>query len=186
MRPSKLRLPERTAADDQVGLLDGVGDRLGQRAAVADAGRAAVADGVEAELVEVRRQAGLVEVIGHDPAAGGEAGLHVRLDLQAVLDRLLGEQAGGDHHRGVAGVGATGDGGDHHVAVGQLHPLVFHDRDGRVLLVLQMLGGGGLVLVLVPAASASLRRPACWTRSSTGASADQRSRRGVADSPTSS
>ncbi len=46
------------AGDDQVVFLDGFGDRLGQRAAVADAGRAAVADGVEAELFEVLVEAG--------------------------------------------------------------------------------------------------------------------------------
>ena len=38
-------------------------DRLGQRAGVPDAGRAAVADGVEAELLEVRRQARLLVVL---------------------------------------------------------------------------------------------------------------------------
>ena len=76
---------------------------------------------------------GLVEVIGHHPAAGREAGLHVRLNRQPVLDGLLGQQAGGDHHRRVAGVGATGDGGDHHVAVGELVPTGRPDGDGRVV-----------------------------------------------------
>ena len=63
---------------DQAVLLDGVGDRLGQRARVADAGGAAVAHQVEAQPVEVLREAGAVEVAGHRAAAGGEAGLHPR------------------------------------------------------------------------------------------------------------
>ena len=97
MRPSKLRLPERTPATTRSFFLTAFGDRLGQRAAVADAGRAAVADGVEADLFEVRVEAGLVEVVGDDARAGGEAGLDVRRDGEAFLDGLLGQQAGGDH-----------------------------------------------------------------------------------------
>ena len=44
-------------ADDEVALLDSDRDLLRQRAGVSDAGRAAVADGVEAELLEIVRQA---------------------------------------------------------------------------------------------------------------------------------
>ena len=33
------------------------------------------------------------------------------------LHRLLGQQAGGQQHAGVAGVGAAGDGGNQHVAI---------------------------------------------------------------------
>ena len=61
---------------------DDVGDLLGQRAAVADAGRAAVADEVEAELVQVLGQPGPVEVLGHDLRARRERGLDPRLDLE--------------------------------------------------------------------------------------------------------
>ena len=105
------------AGDDEVVFLDGLGDRLGQRAAVADAGGAAVADGVEADLFEVGVEAGFLEVVGDDARAGGEAGLHVRRDGEAFFDGFLGEQAGGDHHARVAGVRAAGDGGDDDVAV---------------------------------------------------------------------
>ena len=58
MRASKLRLPESTRGRDEVVLGDGLLDAGVERAGVADAGRAAVADEVEAELVEVRLQAG--------------------------------------------------------------------------------------------------------------------------------
>ena len=47
-------------------------DRLGQRAGVADAGGAAVADEVEAELLQVRGQAGLLVVVGDDLRARGQ------------------------------------------------------------------------------------------------------------------
>ena len=46
-----------------------------QRPGIADAGGAAVADEVEAELVEVALEVGLLEVVGDDPGARGERGL---------------------------------------------------------------------------------------------------------------
>ena len=49
-RPSKLRLPESTEADHQVAVADRLGDGIGQRAGIADAGGAAIAHQVEAEL----------------------------------------------------------------------------------------------------------------------------------------
>ena len=58
-----------------------------------------------------------MQIIGHHAAARGETGLHVRLDFQPALDRFAGQQTGGDHHVGIARVGATGDRGDHHGAV---------------------------------------------------------------------
>ncbi len=54
---------------DKAVLLDGLRDILGQRAGVADAGGTAVADGVEAELVEPLGQSGLVIVVGDDARA---------------------------------------------------------------------------------------------------------------------
>ncbi len=62
-------------------------------------------------------QAGLDVVVGDDAGAGGERGLDPGRRAQALLDGLLGEQAGGDHDVGVGGVGAGGDGGDDDGAV---------------------------------------------------------------------
>jgi hypothetical protein len=45
--------------DHQIALLDRAGDRLGQRPGIADAGGAAIADEVEAELVEISCRPGL-------------------------------------------------------------------------------------------------------------------------------
>jgi hypothetical protein len=102
---------------DQLVVLDGVDDGVVQRAGIADAGGAAIADGVEAERVQIGLQAGLVEIFGDHLAAGRERGLHPGLRRQAQRARLAGHQAGGDQHIGVGGVGAAGDGGDHHVAM---------------------------------------------------------------------
>ena len=68
-----------------------------------------------------------MQIIGHHAAAGGETGLHVRLDLQPALDRLAGQQPGGDHHVGIARVRATGDRGDDHGAVAD-PAVAFHRR----------------------------------------------------------
>ena len=101
-------------------LVDRGGDLLGQRAGVADAGGAAVADQVEAELVQVRREAGPLVVVHDDLRARGQGGLHPRLAGQAPLDGVAGQQRGTDHHLRVGGVGAGGDRGDHHRAVVEL------------------------------------------------------------------
>ena len=83
------------------------------RPRVADAGGAAVADEVEAELVEVGGQAGGVEVVGDDLRPRREARLDPRLALQAALDGRLREQAGADQDLGVGRVRAARDGRDH-------------------------------------------------------------------------
>ena len=87
MRPSKLRLPLEHRDDRQVLGVDDVGDLLRQRAGVADAGRAAVADEVEAELLEVRDQAGALVVLHDDLRARGERRLDPRLDLSGRARR---------------------------------------------------------------------------------------------------
>ena len=107
-------------AGDEVVLVDRLGDRLRQRPGIADAGRAAIADEVEAERVEMLLQPGLLQIFGHHLRARRERGLHPGLRLQALLVRLLGEQAGADQHARVGGVGAGGDRRDDDMAVGDL------------------------------------------------------------------
>ena len=48
---------------DEIVFDDGLLDRRGERAGIADARGAAVADEIEAELVEIRLQSGLVQII---------------------------------------------------------------------------------------------------------------------------
>ena len=51
-----------------------------KRPGVADAGGAAVADDVEAELIEICLQPGLLQIIGDDARARRERSLHRRID----------------------------------------------------------------------------------------------------------
>ena len=106
--------------DGKVVGLDGLGDLGVQRAGVADAGGAAVADDVEAELLQVRGQARLLVVVGDDLGTGGHGGLDPRLGRQALVDGVAGQQCGGQHHGRVGRVGAGRDRGDRHRAVVQL------------------------------------------------------------------
>ena len=59
-------------ADDQILVGDRLGDRLGQRARIADAGRAAIADEVEADGVQILAEARSVEIVGDHLAARRE------------------------------------------------------------------------------------------------------------------
>ncbi len=59
---------------DEIVFLDGVADGVGQRAAVADASGAAVADEIEVQFVEEDVEAAGGEVVGDDFGAGREAG----------------------------------------------------------------------------------------------------------------
>ena len=104
----------------QVALPDGVADAFEQRAGVADARRAAVADEVEAERLQWLHEAGPLEVVDHDARPRRERGLDPGLRAQAPLDRLLGHQPGGDEHLGVRRVGTARDRRNDHITVGDL------------------------------------------------------------------
>ena len=127
--------------------LDLLRDLVGERAAVADAGGAAVADEVEAERVQRLEQAGALEVVGDHPRPGREAGLDVVGGAHAALDGALGEQARADHHRRVRGVRARGDRRDHHRAVAQPGP-----RLGMPGGMGMLAGGRGMAALALEAA----------------------------------
>ena len=131
MRASKLRLPESTAATDRSRSVDLAGDLVRQRAGVADAGRAAEADQVEAAAGRGSWSA--------RPARGSrdttrEPGARLvftqGLVSRPALDRLLGQQPGRDHQRRVGRVRAAGDRGDGHRAVAQLGAVAMLDAEG--------------------------------------------------------
>ena len=120
MRPSKLRLPESTAATDRSPSCTASetpgssGPELPMQVVQPNPTRSKprVAEGLD--------QPGPLVVVHDHPRPGGERGLHPRLGAQPPGDGLLGQQAGGQHHLRVRRVGAAGDGGDHDVAVGDL------------------------------------------------------------------
>ena len=98
------------------------GDRLRQRAAVADAGRAAVAgrSGSRAASRYVV-QAGLVEVVGDDAAAGRRgSSSRTAWTFRPFSTAFLASRPAAIITRRVAGVRAAGDRGDDDVAVREL------------------------------------------------------------------
>ena len=107
--------------------------RTRQGTGVADAGGAAVAHDVEAEPVQIRLQAGLVEVIADDTRAWGEGGFHHGVHAQTAFDGFFGQQSRREHDAGVGRVGATGDGGDEDAAVTEVGVELGKGREGQFL-----------------------------------------------------
>ena len=132
MRPSKLRLPESTEQTARSASFTTFEISSRQRAGVADARRAAVADEVEAERLQRLGQAGAVVVLGDDLRAGRQRGLHPRLRAQPARDRVAREQPGAEHHRRVRGVRAARDRRDHDVAVVERRLGAVRERDRRL------------------------------------------------------
>ena len=118
--PLEVAVAREDGSSYEVLFLDGSGDLGSDGAGVADAGGAPVPDDVEAKGVQGVLHPGLGEVLGDYLGPGGKAGLDIRLACQTLGHGLPCEQAGTKHHRGVAGVGATGDGGDDDGAVADL------------------------------------------------------------------
>ena len=94
-------------------------DRRIQRAAHSVAGGAGEADDAEAELFQLRQQAGVFQVQLHGLGARRQRGFHPRLAGQAFRIGVARKQRGGDHVARIAGVRAAGDRGDDHRAVRQ-------------------------------------------------------------------
>ena len=117
---------------DEVVLHDRFFDRSRERAGVSDTRRAAVADRLETELIKVRRQTGLFQIVRDDARTGRERGFDEGIYFEALRDGLLGEQAGREHHARVGSVGAAGDGGNQNGTVAELRATDF-SGDGRKL-----------------------------------------------------
>ena len=85
-------------------VVDGFRDFRRQGTRIADTGRAAETDEIEAELVERFLQPGLGKIFGDHLASRGERGLDPWLHANAFGDGIAGEQSGADQHVRVRGV----------------------------------------------------------------------------------
>ncbi len=120
------------ARNHQLVLLDGVRDRVRQRAGVSDARGASEAHDVEAECVEIRLHAGLLQVVLHHARSRCQRRLYPRPRLQSLLASLACEKTRREHHARVGGVRAARDGCDHHRAVPELEGLAVHGHRYRL------------------------------------------------------
>ena len=102
-------------ARDDLALNHGV-----ERARHAVAGGAGKGDHAEPELLEFLGEAGFVEVKGDGLGAGRQRSLDPGLASESGPIGIASQQAGCDHIARVAGVGAAGDCGNDHRAVGHL------------------------------------------------------------------
>jgi hypothetical protein len=73
---------------DQLASLDLRRHLVGQRTAVPDARRTAVANEIEPEPIEIQVETGFLEVVGNDLRPGRQAGLHPGLGDEPLLDGL--------------------------------------------------------------------------------------------------
>ncbi len=83
---------------DQALFVDRLGDRSRQRTGIADAGRAAEADEVEAERIEILLEASGFEIGGNDLRTGSQRRLDPRLGLEALGNCIAGQKAGRNQH----------------------------------------------------------------------------------------
>ena len=107
--PFEVAVAREHGGDGEVVRIDRLGDLGQQRARIAYAGGAAESHQFVAETIEVVLQPGLFQVVGHHLGTGGQRGLHPWLGLEAFGDRITGDEAGGDHDRGIRCVRARGD-----------------------------------------------------------------------------
>ena len=91
-----------------------------QRAGVADAGHAAVADEIEPDRVQVVSEPGPGVVVGYHLGAGRQRCLDPGFPGHSPLDGLLRHQGRAQHHGRIGGVGAGCDGCDGDGSVPQL------------------------------------------------------------------
>src|SRR5678816_352685 len=78
---------------DEIAGLDAIGDRFGERTAVADTSRATIADQVKADIFESGQQTTVLQIFRHNPRPGREAGFYPRLRLESFFSGFFREQA---------------------------------------------------------------------------------------------
>ena len=89
-----------------------------QRTGVTDTGCTAVANGLEAKLVEVGLQAGFLEVGSDNTGARAKAGLDGFPNCESALNSLLRNESSREHHGWVRCVRTAGDCSDNDVSIG--------------------------------------------------------------------
>ncbi len=112
-----------------------------QRAAHAVAGGAGEGHDAKAHLLQFGQQAGFFQIQLHGLGAGRQRAFHPRLAGQPGAVGIAGQQGGGDDVARVAGVGATGDRGDDHGAIGHQAIGLFLLARGELAFVGDAAGG---------------------------------------------
>ena len=118
-----------------------------QRPGIANAGRAAVTNGVETQRIEVIDEVRFREVVGDDFGPGCQARLHPWFGLQAFFASVTRQQPGCNHYGRVGRICATGDGCNHDSAVANLDIFAVKFCDGRPARLTT--GDRGLEMLLI-------------------------------------
>ena len=116
----KIAIATQHRRSNQVLLVNRGNHRIGQRPAIANTRRTAIPHRMKTQLLQIRRQTRLIEIIRHHARTRRQTRLHMRVNLQPLLHRLLRQQASGHHHRRIARIGTTRNRRNHHRPVPQL------------------------------------------------------------------
>ena len=82
----KIAVAGKDCRNDQSILFDGTAHRFGERPRIADAGRAAIADDVKTERLQVRQQPGLSQIPGDYLGTGRQTRLDMAWHIETKLD----------------------------------------------------------------------------------------------------
>ena len=116
----KIAIATQHRRSDQILLVNRGNHRIGQRPAISDTRRTAITHRVKTQLLQIRRQTRLIEIIRHHARTRRQTRLHMCVNLQPLFHRLLRQQAGSHHHRGIARIGTTRNRRNHHRPVPEL------------------------------------------------------------------
>src|ERR1700686_291452 len=103
---------------------------------------------MELQLLEIRCQAGLREIVGYHFRAWSQRSLYPRRNRQSLLDRLLRQQPCCNEHRRIRSVGARSDRGDHDTAV--LQRILYRRRYMLMHLLIFDANRSGIPAFLLP------------------------------------
>ena len=117
--PLEVAIAGQHGGGDQIALADRSGELGVKWSALARAGGAAVAHDMKTQRLQRRHQPLFRQIIADEARAGRERGLDPRRHGKAARHRVARQQPGGQHDRGVGGIGAGGDRRDDDRAVAE-------------------------------------------------------------------
>ena len=97
----KVAIPGEHGSNHQIFFFNGLRNFVWQRTGVADASRASVAHNMKLQLLQIRHQLSLLQIVAHHFRSRRQRGLHPRRHGHSFLDRFLRQQTSGHHHRGI-------------------------------------------------------------------------------------
>ena len=116
----KIAIATQHRRGNQILLVNSGNHRIGQRPAIANTRRTTITHRMKTQLLQIRRQTRLIEIIRHHARTRRQTRLDMCVNLQPLFNRLLRQQTSGHHHRGITRIGTTRNRRNHHRPVPEL------------------------------------------------------------------